>query len=54
MRLSQQGGAKQQSWFEGLFASHPPSQERVDKNKVTAEELGRGGELGAAAVRRQN
>ena len=46
VRLSQQGGAKQESWFEGLFASHPPSQERVDKNKVTAEELGRGGELG--------
>jgi beta-barrel assembly-enhancing protease len=46
VRLSQQGGAKQQSWFDGLFASHPPSQERVEKNKMTAEELGRGGELG--------
>ena len=46
VRLSQQGGAKQQNWFEGLFASHPPSQERVEKNKATAEELGRGGELG--------
>jgi len=24
---------KQSSWFEGLLASHPPSQERVNKNK---------------------
>jgi predicted Zn-dependent protease len=36
VRLSQQGGAKQQSWLEGLFASHPPSIERVEKNKATA------------------
>jgi predicted Zn-dependent protease len=47
VRLSQAGGQKQQNWLEGLFASHPPSQERVDKNKVTAEKLGRGGVLGA-------
>jgi predicted Zn-dependent protease len=46
VRLSQQGGAKQQSWLEGLFASHPPSQERVDTNKQTAQQLGLGGELG--------
>ena len=46
VRLSQGGGQKQASWLEGLFASHPPSQERVDKNKKTAEELGRGGEVG--------
>lgn len=46
VRLSQQGGAKQQSWLEGLFASHPPSQERVDKNKQTAQQLGVGGETG--------
>jgi predicted Zn-dependent protease len=49
VRLSQQGGAKQQSWLEGLFASHPPSIERVEKNKATAAELGRGGETGAEA-----
>ncbi len=47
VRLSQAGGATQQNWLEGLFASHPPSQERVDRNKVTADKLGRGGELGA-------
>jgi beta-barrel assembly-enhancing protease len=46
VRLSEQGGQKQQSWLEGLFASHPPSMERVEKNKQTAEQLGRGGEVG--------
>jgi beta-barrel assembly-enhancing protease len=46
VRLSEQGGAKQQSWLEGLFASHPPSLERVEKNKQTAQRLGPGGELG--------
>jgi predicted Zn-dependent protease len=46
VRLSESGGRKQESWFEGLFASHPPSVERVEKNKAMAAELGRGGELG--------
>jgi beta-barrel assembly-enhancing protease len=46
VRLSNEGGAKQQSWFEGLFASHPPSQDRVEQNKLTVTELGAGGELG--------
>ena len=46
VRLSEAGGKKQQNWMEGLFASHPPSQERVDQNKKTADELGRGGNLG--------
>ncbi len=27
------------SWVEGLFASHPPSQERVDKNRETVAAL---------------
>ncbi len=48
VRLASESGAKPQSFIEGLFASHPPSQERVDKNKVTAETLGRGGEQGDA------
>jgi len=48
VRLSTEGGAKQQSFLEGLFASHPPSQERVERNKQTAEMLGRGGEVGDA------
>ncbi len=48
VRLSKQGG-KQQGWLEGLFASHPPSQERVEANRATAAELGRGGAIGAEA-----
>jgi len=47
VRLSEAGGQKQQSWMEGMFASHPPSQERVDKNKLAVDQLGRGGEMGA-------
>lgn len=46
VRLSQQSGAKSQSFIEGLFASHPPSVERVEKNKATAARLGGGGDLG--------
>ncbi len=46
VRLSEQGG-RQQSWLDGLFASHPPSAERVAQNQKTAAELGRGGEVGA-------
>lgn len=30
---------KQGNWLQGLFASHPPSQERVDENKKTAQRL---------------
>jgi beta-barrel assembly-enhancing protease len=47
VRLSEAGGAKQHSWMEGLFASHPPSTERVERNKQAATELGRGGEIRA-------
>ena len=45
-RLFESGGQKQQSWMDGLFASHPPSQERVDKNKKSLQELGGGGQMG--------
>lgn len=38
---------KDPNWLEGLFASHPPSQERVDRNRELAATLGRGGERGA-------
>ena len=38
----------EQDWMTGLFASHPPSQERVDQNRRTMQELGGpGGDLGA-------
>src|SRR5690606_33029112 len=43
VRLSE---GRNSSWLEGLFASHPPSQERVAQNRKTAAELGAGGELG--------
>lgn len=42
VRLSTEAG-KSQSWFEGLFASHPPSPERVAMNRQTMAELGGGG-----------
>ncbi len=37
VRLSE---GRQANWLEGLFASHPPSTERVARNKETAAELG--------------
>lgn len=47
VRLSEEGGRAEQSWLEGLFASHPPSAARVAANRQHAERLGPGGELGA-------
>lgn len=46
LALSQNQG-RNQSWFEGLFASHPPSGERVERNAQTATSLPGAGELGA-------
>jgi predicted Zn-dependent protease len=46
LKLSQQDGGSL-SWLEGLFASHPPSEERVARNRATAAALAAGGELGA-------
>jgi predicted Zn-dependent protease len=43
LRLS---AGRNQNWLEGLFASHPPSAERVAKNRETAATLGAGGDLG--------
>ncbi len=43
VRLSE---GRNSSWLEGLFASHPPSKERVAKNRETAAQLGAGGDLG--------
>lgn len=52
VRLSQSRGNP--GWLEGLFASHPPSAERVARNRETAASLPPGGELGteryAAAI----
>jgi predicted Zn-dependent protease len=35
-----------QGWLEGLFASHPPSAERVERNEATLARLPAGGEIG--------
>lgn len=43
VRLS---AGRNSSWLEGLFASHPPSEERVAKNRQTVAQLGAGGDLG--------
>jgi len=39
VRLSK---GRKSDWLEGLFASHPPSQERVDANQKYADKLPRG------------
>lgn len=44
---------RQQDWLSGLFASHPPSPERVDSNRATAARLPAGGETGAEEYRRR-
>ena len=43
VRLSQD---RRSNFIEGLFATHPPSQERVAANKATLASLGAGGEWG--------
>ncbi len=45
VRLSEQGGGDG-GRLAALFASHPPSQERVQKNRETATTLTSGGDLG--------
>ncbi|GJM09811.1 MAG: hypothetical protein DHS20C11_20870 [Lysobacteraceae bacterium] len=37
---------RNQDWMSGLFASHPPSRERVENNKATAATLPDGGVMG--------
>lgn len=37
---------REQNWMGGLFASHPPSRERVENNIKTAEGMPDGGETG--------
>ena len=37
---------RKSNFIEGLFASHPPSQERVAANKKTLEKVGAGGDWG--------
>ena len=46
LRLSEEAGRGNPSWLEGLFSSHPPSAERVAKNRETAAALGSSGTYG--------
>ena len=48
VRLSE---GRKSDWVSGLFASHPPSQERVDANRATAATLPPGGKLGVDSYR---
>ena len=48
VRLSE---GRRQDWLSGLFASHPPSQERVAANKKTASKLPGGGTMGVDRFR---
>lgn len=43
VRLSQQKG----DWNQGLLASHPASQERVENNQIAAARYAKGGKIGA-------
>lgn len=43
VRLSE---GRKSNWLDGLFASHPPSQERVEANRRTAKEINKPGTLG--------
>ncbi len=42
---------KDSGWLEGLFASHPPSQERLEANLRHAAKLPPGGEVGVESYR---
>ncbi len=48
VRLSE---GRRSDWLSGLFASHPPSQERVRANQATAATLPRGGAAGRDAYK---
>ena len=48
VRLSE---GRDSDWLSGLFASHPPSQDRVDANVETAASLPPGGDLGVDTYR---
>ncbi len=49
LRLSE---GRRTDWLTGLFASHPPSRERVEANRVTAATLPAGGKTGEAEFQR--
>jgi len=50
VRLQEGGSA---NWLSGLFASHPPSQERVAANRKALQSFPPGGRLGIESYRRE-
>lgn len=50
VRLSE---GRNSDWLSGLFASHPPSMERVEANRQAALAMPAGGEIGAARYRQK-
>lgn len=42
---------RQGSWLDGLFASHPPSPERVENNRAALAEFPPGGDVGETSYR---
>ncbi len=50
LSLANQG---ESNWLEGLFATHPPSQERIAANRETATTLPRGGYIGASEYQKE-
>lgn len=50
VRLSE---GRNSDWLSGLFASHPPSMERVEANRRTALAFAPGGEIGAERYRQK-
>ena len=50
VRLSE---GRRSDWLSGLFASHPPSRERVEANRQTAAQLAADGEVGRERYRQQ-
>jgi len=50
VRLSE---GRDEGWLSGLFASHPPSRDRVERNRKTARQLPEGGEVGQETYRQK-
>lgn len=53
VRISEERGGGGGGFAQGLFASHPPSQERVENNRRILQDLGRGGEWGRERYQQQ-
>ena len=46
VRLAQESGGGDANWLTGLFASHPPSVERVKANEITVQQYDQNGFVG--------